>query len=117
MTKLESILEAARDLSAEELAKLRAFLDELEADLWDAQIERDAAEGKLDKLIAEAVAEDEADKTINRDGPRQHYFSSAFLKSYKALPEDVQRKPDACFELFRQDPQNPGVKIKKISSR
>jgi hypothetical protein len=55
MTKLETILEAAKDLSAEEVAKLRAFLDELEADLWDAQIERDAKAGKLDKIEARAL--------------------------------------------------------------
>ena len=56
MTKLETIQEAAKQLSTEELAKLRAFLDELEADLWDAQIERDAAAGKLDHLIEKARA-------------------------------------------------------------
>jgi succinate dehydrogenase flavin-adding protein (antitoxin of CptAB toxin-antitoxin module) len=55
MTKFETILEAAKDLSAEELAKLRAFLDELDADLWDAQIERDAKAGKLDKIEARAL--------------------------------------------------------------
>ena len=55
MTKLETILEAAKDLSAEEVAKVRAFLDELEADHWDAQIERDAAAGKLDKLAERAL--------------------------------------------------------------
>jgi succinate dehydrogenase flavin-adding protein (antitoxin of CptAB toxin-antitoxin module) len=60
MTKLETIQKAIAELSSEELAKLRAFLDELEADLWDAQIARDAKAGKLDKLIAEAIAEDEA---------------------------------------------------------
>lgn len=55
MTKLETILEAAKNLSAEEVAKLRAFLDELDADLWDAQIERDAKAGKLDKIEARAL--------------------------------------------------------------
>lgn len=56
MTKLEDIEKAIAELSQEEVAKLRAFLDELEADLWDAQIERDAKAGKLDKLIAKARA-------------------------------------------------------------
>ena len=54
MTKLETLEKAIVELSDEERAKLRAFLDELEADLWDAQIERDAKAGKLDKLIEEA---------------------------------------------------------------
>lgn len=63
MTKLESIEKAIAGLSDEERAKLRLFLDELEAGLWDAQIERDAKAGKLDKLIAEAIAEDDAGRT------------------------------------------------------
>ena len=63
MTKLESIEKAIAGLSDEERAKLRAFLDELEADLWDAKIERDAKAGKLDKLIVEAIAEDDAGQT------------------------------------------------------
>ena len=57
MTKLETLEKAIVELSDEERAKLRAFLDELEADLWDAQIERDAKAGKLDKLIEEARAD------------------------------------------------------------
>jgi hypothetical protein len=55
MTKLEDIEKAIVELNDEERAKLRAFLDELEADLWDAQIERDAKAGKLDKLEARAL--------------------------------------------------------------
>ena len=57
MTKLESIEKAISELSDEERAKLRLYLDELEADLWDAQIERDAKAGKLDKLAAKAAAD------------------------------------------------------------
>ena len=57
MTNLESIQKAIAELSAADFAKLRAFLDELEADAWDAQIERDAKAGKLDKLIAMARAD------------------------------------------------------------
>ena len=63
MTKLETLEKAITELSDAERAKLRLFLDELEAGLWDAQIERDASEGKLDKLIAEAIAEDDAGRT------------------------------------------------------
>lgn len=56
MSKLETIQKAIAELSTEELAKLRAYLDELEADHWDAQIERDANAGKLDHLIEKARA-------------------------------------------------------------
>jgi hypothetical protein len=63
MTKLETIQKAVKELSAEEFAKLRAFIDEIEADAWDTQIERDAKAGKRAKLIANAIAEDEAGET------------------------------------------------------
>lgn len=54
MTKLEDIEKAITELSAEELKKLRTWLDELEAQAFDEKIERDAKSGKLDKLIAAA---------------------------------------------------------------
>ena len=57
MTKLETIEKAIAELSDDERAKLRLFLDELETDLWDAQIERDAKAGKLDAFMAEAAAD------------------------------------------------------------
>ena len=63
MTKLEDIEKAVTKLSEPERKKLRAFLDELEADAWDAQIERDAKAGKLDKLEAEARADYKAGRT------------------------------------------------------
>ena len=63
MTKLEDIEKAIAELSQEEVAKLRAFLDEFEADLWDAQIERDAKAGKLEKLAAQARADYKAGRT------------------------------------------------------
>ncbi len=63
MTKLEEIENAIRALSAEEIAKLRAFLDELDGQLFDAKIERDAKSGKLDKLAASALAGHRAGKS------------------------------------------------------
>lgn len=57
MTKLEDIEKAVAELSDEERRKLRAWLDELDEQAWDAQIERDAKAGKLDKLAAKALAD------------------------------------------------------------
>jgi hypothetical protein len=56
MTKLEQIEAAIEKLSTDEIAKLRAWLEDLDARLFDEKIERDAKSGKLDKLIAEARA-------------------------------------------------------------
>ncbi len=56
MTKLEQIKSSIEALAPEEVAKLREWLDELDARLFDERIERDAKAGKLDKLAAEARA-------------------------------------------------------------
>jgi hypothetical protein len=63
MTKLEEIEQAVEKLSPEELKRFRAWLDDLEERLFDEKIERDAKAGKLDKLAAKAIAEDEAGTT------------------------------------------------------
>jgi hypothetical protein len=57
MTKLEDIEKAVERLPPEELAKFRAWFEELQSRTWDAQIERDANTGKLDWLAKEALAE------------------------------------------------------------
>lgn len=68
MTKLEDIEKAVTQLSDEERAKLRAWLDELDEQAWDAQIVRDAKAGKLDWLIEEARAEHAAGRTRKLPG-------------------------------------------------
>ncbi len=57
MTKLEQIQATIENLSSAEIAKLREWLDELDARLFDEKIDRDAKSGKLDKLAAEALAD------------------------------------------------------------
>ncbi|PPD28019.1 MAG: hypothetical protein CTY20_11770 [Hyphomicrobium sp.] len=56
MSKLEDIEKAVSTLSAEERAKLRAWLDELDEQAFDDQIERDAKAGKLDQLEQRALS-------------------------------------------------------------
>jgi len=56
MTKLEQIQSPIEELSTEDIAKLRQWLDELDERLFDEKIERDAKAGKLDKLADEARA-------------------------------------------------------------
>ncbi len=63
MTKLEDIEKAVEQLSPEELAKFRAWFEELEAKHFDAHIERDIKAGKLDWLAEEARAEHAAGRT------------------------------------------------------
>jgi hypothetical protein len=62
MTKLEQLQSSIEKLSAQEIAELREWLGELDARLFDEKIERDAKAGKLDKLIADALADHKAGK-------------------------------------------------------
>ncbi len=57
MITAEAVERAVLDLPPEEFAKFRLWFAEFQADAWDAQIEADAAAGKLDALAEEALAE------------------------------------------------------------
>ena len=63
MTTLQEIEAAIKNLSEEELAKLRDWLDEYEAAVWDQQIERDAKSGKLKRLSEQALDDHRSGKT------------------------------------------------------
>ncbi len=63
MTKLEAIAKEVEQLSREELATFREWFAEYDSDAWDREIEADAATGKLDKLMAEALEEHRNGKT------------------------------------------------------
>ena len=56
MTNIEHIETAIAKLSREEMARLRAWFDELEEQRFDEAIESSVKAGKLDKLIAEVQA-------------------------------------------------------------
>ena len=63
MTKLEEIEKAVAGLEPEELAKFRRWFEELDAELWDEQIQRDAKEGKLDNLARQALEDHKNGRT------------------------------------------------------
>ncbi len=55
MGTIHEIEEAIRSLPDEELAALRAWFAEFDADAWDRQFDRDVAAGRLDALAEEAL--------------------------------------------------------------
>jgi hypothetical protein len=57
MTKLEAIEQAVKDLPSNELEEFRAWFEEFDAAVFDAKIERDARDGKLDRLAKAALKE------------------------------------------------------------
>ena len=60
MTKIEDIEKRVEQLSPDDLARFRAWFEELDSRLFDAKIERDAKADKLDKIMADARANHEA---------------------------------------------------------
>ncbi len=56
MQTLHEIEGAIEKLHPDDVRKLMRWLGERAADAWDAQIESDAREGRLDSLLAEADA-------------------------------------------------------------
>jgi len=57
MTKLEAIEQAVRELPPQELEAFRTWFEEFDAIRFDAKIEQDARDGKLDQLAQSALKE------------------------------------------------------------
>ena len=55
MSNVNEIEEAVRRLDPAELAAFRAWFAEFDAELWDRQLDRDVAEGRLDHLAEGAL--------------------------------------------------------------
>jgi hypothetical protein len=62
MSEVEQLEQRIEKLSPQDLAKFRAWFVEFDARAWDDQIEADAKAGKLDGLVAEALADYKAGK-------------------------------------------------------
>jgi hypothetical protein len=56
MNTIEDIKKAVGKLSPKQMARFRAWFDAFDADRFDAAIERDARDGKLDAIAEEAIA-------------------------------------------------------------
>lgn len=63
MSTVEEITAAIEQLSADDVARVRAWLAEFAERLWDEQIERDERSGRLDTLIDNALEEHRAGRT------------------------------------------------------
>lgn len=63
MTTVEAITAAIAKLSPEQVAQIRAWLNERAEAEWDAQIEQDERTGRLEALAEHALAEHRAGQT------------------------------------------------------
>ena len=55
MTTVLEIEQAIRNLGPQDLAAFRQWFADFDAELWDRQLEQDAAAGRLDWLAEEAL--------------------------------------------------------------
>jgi len=55
MSKIEQLEQQVQSLSKEELAQFREWFLEFDWAMWDRQLERDVAAGKLDGLADKAL--------------------------------------------------------------
>ena len=62
MSELEQLEQRIQNLPSDELAKFREWFVEFDHLIWDKQIEADSKAGKLNGLIADALADFKAGK-------------------------------------------------------
>ena len=63
MSKIKTIEREIEALSSEELATLRKWFSEFDAEAWERQIEEDAKAGKLDSLADAAIKSHQAGRS------------------------------------------------------
>lgn len=63
MSKLESIENQIKELSEEDLKRLRDWFAEFDAEVWDRQFEADVKAGKLDAMAQRALRDHAAGRS------------------------------------------------------
>ena len=63
MNKIENIENEVRNLTETELATFRKWFIEFDADVWDRQLERDSASGKLGELAKKSLSDHKSGKS------------------------------------------------------
>lgn len=63
MSKIEQIEQQIERLSPEELAKLREWFVQFDAEAWDRELESDSISGRLDSLAEQALRDHAAGKS------------------------------------------------------
>ena len=63
MTTVQEIEEAIEHLPGDQFAQIHDWIVEKDWEKWDAEIERDSRQGKLDFLVDEALKDTESGNT------------------------------------------------------
>ncbi|HAZ60825.1 MAG TPA: hypothetical protein DCY89_04535 [Gammaproteobacteria bacterium] len=64
MSEVDQIEDRIKNLSPKELARLREWFAEFDAQAWDQQLETDSKAGKLNHLIESSLSEHNAGKSL-----------------------------------------------------
>lgn len=46
----------------------------------------------------------------------KHFATPEFWFRYRQLPQDVRELADKCYELLRNDPRHPSLRLKKVGN-
>ena len=65
MSTVEEITGAVKRLPKKELARFRQWFAEYDAAIWDRQLERDVAAGRLDRFAKETLRDYKAGRTTD----------------------------------------------------
>jgi len=90
----------AKDLSANERTAVRGCQLEDGWAEWDANLERDAASGKVEQLFGQS-----------RQDKHQHWCNI-----FNELPMDVQEAALQSYELLKADPYNPSLRFRRVGA-
>ena len=96
MTRVEQLEQEIAKLSPDEFAQLRDWLFEQDWAEWDRQIERDAADGMLDGLMKQALADHAAGKTRPRPPHSEGLLNPEYRLPHQpgaTLPHASRRAP------------------------
>jgi hypothetical protein len=85
--EIEKIKNAIRVLPAEDYIRFRQWFSDRDWKLWDKQIKKDSASGKLDFLIDEAMEDKDNGKLKEL---QMHQTTEGFWKYFENLPQSIQ---------------------------
>jgi hypothetical protein len=124
---VDAIKEAINQLSDADRKQLAEWFEELEEQAWDEEIEWDSSPGgrgmqllrELETEIAEGKTQPLELKTVwpsVASGRRdfRHRTFPRFWRFYDELLQRVQDLADAQFQLLREDPLHPSLRLKAV---
>ena len=111
MSAVDQIKSEIEKLSLSERGELVRWLHGWQDDAWDAQVRRDAADGKLDDLLGDVDREIDAGKLrdcLEIESDRR------FLELLSRLPAGIQTLARDKYALWREEPFNPTLHFKEL---